>query len=535
MQLSITNTPFKQMLLRIKGKHSKIFFLALCFFALASCSKGNDSKTGLPPKDTVSNNTTIPEEPFPELSRFKIPMQDFIGVNGFHEDDVELTKAAGVLRAYCNWDWFQGDNPGDQLIFQNSRGGWYFDDAFRKIKNAGIKTAMCFQGAIKNLHGTTNFKYDDKPIDAPGMSTTNPESYTQIANTLYQIAARYGKTKVAPEKLNVPAGQKVSGLDLLEYIEVWNEPDKDWEGPNAYFSPQEYAAMLSKCYDKIKEADPNMKVVMGGLATLSVQYVKEMKAWFEANRADKKFAADVVNMHIYAFNNKIIWGQTWPLFGPAETPEDARLKEKSAEIVKYCLQNVPHAEVWISEFGWDTYTESALCPKRIANLSVNEVQARWIVRGYLGFAAAGVDRAQLFVLYDPGQNTDGTSFATSGLIDRSLNFSKKTSWYYVRSMKEILKDMNFFGEQASNNPDIVIYKFIDSSKKGVYAVWCKTSANKTIENYKLPVSKHATHAEKTELLDKNETGEKSSLEITGNSVTITVSEKPVFITVNNIL
>src|SRR5690606_30448325 len=142
-----------------------------------------------------------------------------------------------------------------------------------------------------------------------------------------QIAARYGKSKVAPEKLNSDDG--FSGLDLLEYIEVWNEPDKDWEGPDAEFSPEEYAAMLSICYDRIKEADPDMKVAMAGLTTLGLDYIKRMKAWFESNRPDKKFAADVVNVHVYAFNNKIEWGKTWPLFGPAETPEDANLKQRS--------------------------------------------------------------------------------------------------------------------------------------------------------------------------------------------------------------
>lgn len=505
-----------------------LIFLTSSIFN-TSCIKGNSRKGN---NDTINaGNSTDPTE---ILSRNKIPFDKFIGVNGFHEDDVNNIKAAGLLRAYCNWDWFQGDNPNDQLIFQNSRGGWYFDDAFKKIKDAGITIAMCFQGAIKNLHGTGNFKFNDKPVDKPGLSTTDPVSYTAISHTLFQIAARYGKTKVAANKLNVPASQAVSGLDLIEYIEVWNEPDKDWEGKNAQFSPQEYAAMLSACYDKIKEADPHMKVVMGGLATLSIDYIKGMKVWFEANRADKKFAADVINMHIYAFNNNINWSN--PVQKPAETPEDALFKNKTAALVKYCEKNIPQALVWISEFGWDTNPESVLSPKKIAGLSANEVQARWIIRAFLEFAAARTDHAQVFALTDPSQNYISTWFGTSGLTDRTQNFKKKESWYYTSALKNTLQNMAFAGEQKASDKNVLIYKFKNlSGDNGVYAVWCKTSENKIISNFSLPVSVHAKKAEKIELVPGKDSGEKSSVIINEKKVTLRISEKPVFISVDNIL
>jgi len=529
------------MLLFKSKKYLRLYFWSLFIIVLIACNKGSGAKNTPVKTDTVVPEPLpppTPQNPEPTdstviLSRFNVPFNEFAGVNGFHEDRLDLLKAGGLLRAYCNWDWFQGDNPGDELIFQFSRGGWYFDDAFRGIKNAGIKTAMCFQGAINNLHGTGNFKFNDKPTDRKGLSTTDPNSYNHIANTLYQIAARYGKTKVALEKLNVPANQKASGLDLIEYIEVWNEPDKGWEGPNAHFSPQEYAAMLSKCYDKIKEADPGMKVVMGGLAELSVQYIKDMKAWFEANRQDKKFAADVVNMHIYAFNNNINWSHA--VQTPAETPEDGRLKEKVDELVRYCEANIPNALVWISEFGWDTHPESILSPKKISGLSLNEIQGRYIARAYLAFAAARLDHAQVFALIDPSQNYISTWFGTSGLIDRTLNFTKKESWYYTLTMRNVLNNMAFAGEQASGNSNILIYKFKDiGGNKGAYAVWNKTSDNIITPNYKLKIGRNAKTANLVELHAGNENGQSSVLQISDTTVTISVSEKPVFIAVDNI-
>lgn len=462
-----------------------------------------------------------------------IPMQEFIGTNGFHEDDIQNMGATGFLRAYCNWDWFEGDNPGDVLRFQNSRGGWYFDDAFRRIKNANIKTVMCFQGAIKNLHGTGNFKFNDKPTDEAGLSTTSPDSYKNIASTLFQMAARYGKTVVAKEKLR--SDDKFSGLDLLEYIEVWNEPDKDWEGAKAQFSPEEYAAMLSICYDKIKEADPKMKVAMGGLATLSVDYVRKMNDWFQKNRADKKFAADVINCHIYGFSNSIIWGKTWPLPGPAETPEDARFKEKTKELVDYCKQAIgAGAEVWISEFGWDTNAQSVLSPKKIAGLSLNELQARWLVRGYLEFVSAGISRAQMFALADPSQNYIDTFYGTAGLLDRTLGFSRKTSWYYIKTLKTLLAGMIYAGELIHQNSQLKAYVFKEkNSGKGAYVLWSNSSEDKSFE-FTLPLSGKTKTATIVELSDQKADGTSSVAKIENNGVKLNVSEKPVFIMVDQL-
>lgn len=492
-------------------------------------------------KGKVQTDEPVPEVQIPPAGSTnpaqisKIPMDKFIGVNGFHEDNVEFMQAAGTLRAYCNWDWFQGDNAGDQLIFQNSRGGWYFDDAFKKIKESGITVSMCFQGAIKNLQGTKTFKFNDKPVDRAGLSTTDPKSYQSIANTLYQIAARYGKTTVAPEKLNVPANQKQSGLDLLEYMEVWNEQDKTWEGDNAKFSPQEYAAMLSACYDKIKEADPKMKVVMGGLATLSVDYVKAMNEWFKANRPDKKFAADVVNAHIYAFANNIDFGNPTGFVNTAETPEDGKLKEKTKALVDYAKANIPNAEVWISEFGWDTNPKSVLSPRKLNALTMNELQGRYIIRGYLAFAAAGVDQAQLFELSDPSQNYIDTWFGTAGLLDRTLNFAKKPSWFYTSTLKNTLKNMVFIGEQTSGDPNILIYKFKNmNNAEGVYAVWYKTRTDATKADFQVQLSATAKSATKIELADKSITGTQSNLVINKTMVTANVSERPIFIKVDAI-
>lgn len=514
------------------NKFTKMLFLLLIILSAHSCAKNNNkgADTVNSIDSTKSNPIDTTKAPMPLSS---VTMDKFIGANGFHEDNYKDMASIGFLRAYCNTDWFTGDNINDLLIFENSRGGWYFDEAFQKIKDAGVSINIVMQECPIGLR-TNKDGSSDKPLNSPTDNTTTPSSYSGFAKALYQMAARYGRTIVANELLRVPDNQKKSGLNLVEYIEVWNEPDKGWMGPVAYFQPEEYAAMLSICYDKIKEADPTMKVSMGGLATLGLDYLKRMVAWVNKNRPDKRFPADVVNMHIYAFNNKIVFGETWPWFGPAETPEDAGFKTKSKELVDYCKINIPDAEIWISEFGWDTNPNSVLCPKKMDGLTANEIQGRWLIRAYLEFAAAGIDRAQMFALYDPSQNYIDTWFGTSGLCDRTLKFEKKTSWYYTHTLKNTLNNMQFIGEYPSQNSKILIYKFKDkSAKNGVYVLWSNSSNNTIINNYNLKVNK-ATKAELVELIDKDILGKSSILNITNSGVNINVSEKPVFVIVDAI-
>ncbi|MFT3904071.1 MAG: hypothetical protein QM727_12920 [Niabella sp.] len=519
--------------------------LAMLFLTLCSCKTDGEKevKIDTPPVRTDTLGKVIdPANP--------ITMDEFIGANSFVDDPIDKAKAVGFLREYHNWGWDEGNwdaypgYPNNKIAWAPSAPGWSFDDYYASVVKAGLKVSPCIQGATAWLNASNNFKSNDKPVDAPGLSSRDPQSYHAKAHHLFQFVARYGSKKVDVQKLTLANGQPTkSGLNLIKYIEDWNEQDKSWEGPNAEFSPEEYAAMASADYDGhcntltggkgtfgAKNADPDIKYVMGGLVEMNLDYVKRMKTWFEANRKDKRFACDVINFHVYAWKD----GNSWQGGGPAISPEAARFKEKAAQIVSYRNQNLPGVEVWISEFGWDTNPQSPLSVPKIGTYDLQEIQGFWLVRAYLAFAAAGIDRAQMFVLRD-GDPNDPTWFASSGLIGKKGDFSPKKSWYYVATLKNTLKDMRFIGEQKTDNPDLLVYKFKDiRSNKGVYAVWFKTSVNKTADNVPISLSSTATKAELIEMLAGSTDGEDQPTTIKDGKVYISVSEKPVFIRVDNI-
>jgi hypothetical protein len=518
--------------------------------------KASDEVPHTSPISNVISATTSAANA-PEAS---IPMDKFMGANSFVDDPVDKMQAVGIIREYHPWNWDEAGTwndgklnypgyPNNEIKWAPSYAGggwWNFDDFYTKVTNAGLLISPVITRTVKWLHGGNNFPAHDKPVDEPGASTTNPHSYEKKAHHMYQYAARYGSTAVPLDKLTLAPGQpKNTGMNLLKYIEDWNEQDKTWEGAAAQFSPQEYAAMASANYDGhartmtqgsgtfgVKNADPDIKLVMGGISKLKLDYIKQMKAWFEANRPDGKFAADVINVHHYSWSGKGPSGG-----GPALSPEADNFRGRMEEFVNYRNEHLPGLEVWISEFGWDTNPDSPLRVPQISGNDMQETQGQWLVRAYLAFAAAGVDRAQMYMLrdeFEPGHPNISIQFATSGLIGHKGDWTPKKSWYYVYTLKNTLTNMVYIGEQASSDPNVLIYKFKDvNSNKGAYVAWAKTSSGYQKQDLHINVP-GATSATLIKMTPGDTDGVSSTLSVSGGKVSVDVSERPVFINVNSI-
>src|SRR3569832_2056970 len=210
------------------------------------------------------------------------------------------------------------------------------------------------------------------PFPASRGDPTMPASYVAHASFLYQYAARYGAAAVPTSNLQLAAGQSArTGLGVLRYYEDGNEPDANWVNADGspLFSPAAAAAMSSADYDGdqgrlgatfgIKNADPNGKLVMAGLAgagassdwlTNVTTYLDGMRAWAAAHRGGS-FPADVINVHDYCFGPDP-FGTTNPR--PGLAPEACGLAGAVAGVVAYRDQHLPGKEVWLTEFGYDT-------------------------------------------------------------------------------------------------------------------------------------------------------------------------------------
>ncbi len=471
--------------------------------------------------------------------------ESLLGVNGLHNEPLEKLSCVGSVREYHNWQWDEGNEDSTYEGYPNNQFGWNpswvggkwpwnFDKVYSDFQLVQLDVSPCLQQTAPYMIREKG-KAEWKPI-SKGDDPEAPSSYKEHARYLYQFVARYGSSKVPSQNLMLQReNPKTSGMNLLKYVENWNEPDMWWRGREAHFSPFELAAMCSADYDGhqgalgedygAKTADPSIKFVMGGLANMSLDYIKAMKLWSDTYRSGS-FPADVLNVHHYS---NISGGQGANL-KQAISPEDDSLKYKLAEIVEYRDRYLPGKEIWLSEFGYDTNPNSPQGVKPIGDNDVFEVQAQWLVRSYLEIAAAGLDRAHVYFFADLNSKNPN-KFNSSGIVNEKWNkFQPKVSWYYIYCMKNALTGYRFASEISSNHPDVIIYKFEkDDDASCMYVAWCKTSLDKKISNYQLDIEEDkGVQILELSSTERYATEKEAKYDNNGN-ILLNLSERPVLI------
>jgi len=474
---------------------------------------------------TAQGDVAPPSPPAPQLYTPTRTVDQFAGANAFIDDPLDKMEALGTIREYHNWSW---DEASDQLNWFNpskAGGGWDFDTYYSNLDNAGIDVFTAIQGGQSWLSGTGS-----KAIPT-GADPTDPQSYAAKASHMYQVAARYGSNTVADSNLLLESSQaRVSGLNTMHYFEDANEPDGTWKG-SGYYAPFAYAAMASADYDGdqgrlgstygVKNADSNAQMVMGGLGgDDKIVYISKLKYYADMYRSGS-VPFDVLNVHHYCTTGSV-----------GTSPEACGLKDTMSELLRYRNQYMPGKEVWVTEFGYDTNPSSPQSAPAIGSHDNEEVQGEWLVRSYLELAAAGVDRATMYMLRDTDSAGTG-KYATSGLLtDQASGETAKVSWYYVGTMRHALDGMTYAGEQASGDGNVMIYKFKSASGSGAYVLWCPTANGTTVSGYSLALQGSPTSATQIAMQDGDTDGVSSSLTISGGQVTVDVSERPIFVTVN---
>lgn len=447
-----------------------------------------------------------------------------IGTNAFVDDPYTTLAAVGNIREYYSLNWVVTEN--NKYKFNSVVN---HDDYYKTLKEMKISVIPCIQYTVPSLVDK-NADFDKarnyKPI-APGANASDPMSYSLHSNFMYNFAARYGSNKnIDKSTLNVDNGTEVLvGLDYLNSVEAWNEPNKTWEGVNGYFTPEEFAAMLSSDWDGhegkiknggVKTADKNFKLIMGGLWWQGsddnvINYLDRMKIWFDYNRKDGVFCSDVINVHI----------------GVGKNPEKADWDSKIALLQKWIDENVPGTELWISEFDVDATEYEKSGVDNHNNTEYALARAQKLLRSYLIADKQGVDRLSMFMIRDTSYGV----YYNSGLTTGKGEWDKKTSWYFVSSAQDTLKNADLINVSESN--DVYIYTYKDrKTSEVIYAVWSPTSSGKQIKNYQINVGNYqkATMVVPTDGVME---GEKTGLSITNGKVNIDVTETVKFIKVSN--
>jgi len=465
------------------------------FFGTDDAINGNTPITG---KDTLNISTNQIKTDNP-VGTAAVRSGDALklGINGFHWIPANLVQPFAYYREYQMWHWMEGQK-GINRFSPSDYGNANYDTHYEELKSKGIRPIACLNTTPSWLTEGYPFSWhlhENKPVQR-WEDPNKPASYDEFARFCWQVTARYGRKQQPDQLLTIngsprwtsdsPLNKKKSGLNLLEFIEIWNEPDKWWlrhlDFP--YFTPEQYAAMLSACYDGhegtmgpgygVKTADPSMKVVMAGLTNFDLNYVKRMIAWCKANRKDQRFPADVVSFHHYAN----VRSGLEEFFEYGVSPEQDDLRNKLLPLVSWCKSNIPGTTFWLSEFGYDTSPNSPQHAVAFGPYSIQTVQGMWLVRSYIEAIAAGVDVCFAYNLCDE-QDPNGL-FGSCGLVTNEMSgFNKKESWFQMKILADKLNGLTF-EKDISTAPDVRIYQFKRSGGGTTIAIWSVDGRIRTI-------------------------------------------------------
>jgi endoglucanase len=375
-----------------------------------------------------------------------------------------------------------------------------------------------------------------------GKDFSDPNSYIEQAKLAFQFAARYGSNKnVNTGLLSVDptvrwtgdvANTVKVGLGLIRYIECDNERDKWWKGRKAYQTAYEYAANLSAFYDGnkntmgpgvgVKNADPNMQVVMCGTALATTDYIRGMVDWCKQHRGYKSDGTvnlcwDVINYHLYSNNAGTSQGGNSTNGAAPETSGAAATAQDFINAAHRYVQDMP---IWVTELGYDLNQGSPLKAISIGTKSALQVEADWELRSSLLYARSGVQRAFFYEMYDQDASST-TQFASSGLMN--TDGTRRPAADYLYQANKLLGAYSY-SYTVANNPIVDVYSL---KGKNAYVLVMPTQ-NGSTATYNLDLEQADSAFIYTPAIGSDNMSVRK-IKATNGKINLTVTETPTFV------
>lgn len=466
-----------------------------------------------------------------------VDAKQLLGGNGFFWEDPNNVGIFTNYRLFAESQWFFNDAQ-KLMVSPSNSGGVNMKAQLTSFKNKGTESVIVLQKSpnfIMNESATVH-NGDYKPIAYNITDYNTPSNWLDIAKAYYRIAGYLGTQQISNTDLNFNTTPRwngdvlnveESGLGLAKWIEILNEPDKNWSTPvtAGYYTPYTLASLLSAAYDGhqgtmskagIKTADPSMKVVMGGIYKLQVEYIKAMHEWAKVNRPDGKFPADAINFHHYN-NNDNTGGQGTGT--AAVHPEQGQLFTQMQQVVEYRNKYLPDLEIWLSEWGMSTNLGNLKVPNLASYGTKEDVQGAWMIRTYLSLIKLNIDKSYMYATEDENDPNNNSLFGGVGILKHGT-LEKKRSYYYVTDFINLFKNNNYKLKTDLSTANVRDYVFEDVAQgKEMRFVWSPTGNETTITNYNVNITG-------SNITGFQFTGGTHPINNYPNSNTITVTEIP---------
>lgn len=490
------------------------------------------------------------------------PLKNMFGVNAFewdflqnpsdpnnhntiYEANMSLIKSFGAVRHYMDWGKLE-NTEGYYTYNPTNDGSWNYDVIYTRCKAEGITVLADLKSCPNWLLSTfPASQRDAENAPAPyGSDLGKPASYVQQARVAFQFAARYGynaavnkalvKVDTRPRWTNDVVNEVKTGMGLIKYIECDNERDKWWKGPLTQQTPEQYAANMSAFYDGdmgklgnnagVKTADPNMIVVMGGLASCDPAFVNRMIDWCKTNRGYKtdgsvNLCFDVINYHFYANDGSVLTRQQATVGAAPELSAAGTIADSFTEIGK-----AYHIPVWVTESGYDINTGSPQRAIAIGNKSPLLTQADWNLRAALLYMRHGIDHLFYYLLFDAAAGSS-TQYATSGLND---GIKRRPAADYILQATKLMGNY-VYSKTINADPLVDVYV---SDTKTMYVLTVPDQKGRTAM-YELDLGAKTTSANAYKPTVGADAMTKTVGMPVNGKLNVTVTETPIFIEAGN--
>jgi hypothetical protein len=373
-------------------------------------------------------------------------LKDFIGLNGhFHFRPELYNQVCRLARNYHNMMW-DVNRPGERPTFPVcvNKVNWK-DHVYGRWIKAGIEVDICAQfGGF----GPENVDYHRLWEGRPSWAYTYG----------YEMARYFGPS--GPER-------------LCTSIEIGNEPGNGFEDDL-------FKDIFKNMAKGIRAADPKVKILTPAVQVGPAdKYSKSLQETFAS--PEMKGLYDVINLHVYAFKPKQEGRSPWDRSFP-EDPAIDYLKTVDKAIA-WRDREAPDKGIWITEFGWDACTDTAMKDRSGWFLNLNWTgvtelqQAQYLVRSLLCFSKRRIDRAYIYYYDDEDK---ASVHASSGL---TRHFKPKMSFWAVKHLYETLGKFRFNRVVREVQDDLYVYEFIHggNANEVIWAVWSPTGVGREKE------------------------------------------------------
>jgi len=284
------------------------------------------------------------------------------GVNTFLEQEVELEKRERTLQMVkaAGFRWIRQEFPWEDIEIHGKgdfedrrhepyRSAW---EKYDHIVELAEKYDLGIIARLSNPPAWSRAAGNDLGSLAP------PDNYADYGDFVYAVVSRY--------------------KGRIKYYQIWNEPNIYPEWGERPVDPEAYTELLKVGYTRAKEADPEVVIICGALAsTIELDYHPHgLNDFIFLQRMYDTGARDYFD--VLAMQGYGLWS------GPTDRRMQPRVLNFSRPLYirDIMVRNGDeHKPIWLSEVNWNAVPEGFPSGAPYGQVS-EEQQARYVVEAY---------------------------------------------------------------------------------------------------------------------------------------------------------